>query len=285
MNFNTLLLLGVGYFAFKKLSGPAAKTPSKNGEITQANLNPLRSEPGALPPTVVTAISDGNDAQENYRDEAYAYAKNVQPTGVADQATIRSGRFYVGSDNLPTMTKPDVSVVGDQEYANHVMRRTNGDMQAYKRGQRQAMRDDQLAMDSDSMYARADALRSRVHGENLKRSLQQSNDPTMVMAYAQGHKPYNSDTGNGFIKNPAEGFVDAEPVNVNSTDYSNYEIVNAPGFENTKSAKDLGLRDYPKFVDQKEAVSDFSGILVHEAGSADFSSKIVNDVKSDFGRR
>lgn len=139
-----------------------------------------------------------------------------------------------------------------------------------------------LAMDSDAFVARDNELRSMNHGKMLARSIKQNIDPNLDQAFQQ---PRSAQAKRGFTKSPDLPFVDAQPVSLREGNFSQSEILPAEDFDNNLYANDLGFRDWPKFSQQKSPASDFSGILVNEAGSPDFSQTMVEDVKEDFGGR
>jgi hypothetical protein len=93
--------------------------------------------------------------------------------------------------------------------------------------------------------------------------------------------------GHGFvpqygIRNPLLGFVDQVPGS--TTDYSMHTAQPAEEFCNKLSANDMKYteyQDFPLVLDSKGG--DFSGLLVDEAHSADFSERIFNDDRQDFG--
>jgi hypothetical protein len=117
---------------------------------------------------------------------------------------------------------------------------------------------------------------NQAHADMLKRSLHNSGRKVIAAAKKQG---------NGFlpqygVKNAMLGFVDE----VKKADFYNDEAIPAQDFNNALTAKDFAaytqFKDFPLVEDAR---GDFGGILTNEKGSADFSTWIVDDAKTDFG--
>ena len=84
------------------------------------------------------------------------------------------------------------------------------------------------------------------------------------------------------IRNPNLGFVDEVPGA--TTDFSMHTAQPASEFCNGLAVKDLKYCEYQDFpLVLNSPAGDFSGILVNEAHSADFSERIFNDDRQDFG--
>lgn len=101
------------------------------------------------------------------------------------------------------------------------------------------------------------------------------------VAYARGRQ------GMGFVPqygvhNPLLGFVDEVPGS--AVDFDMHTAQPVEEFCNGLSAKNLKYTEYQDFPMVLDAPKgDFSGILVDEAHSADFSERIYNDDRQDFG--
>lgn len=101
------------------------------------------------------------------------------------------------------------------------------------------------------------------------------------VAFARAHQ------GSGFIpqygiKNALLGFVDEVPGS--ATDFDMHTAQPVTEFCNGLSAKDLKYTEYQDFPMVMDSPGgDFSGVLVDEAHSADFSERIFNDDRQDFG--
>lgn len=135
----------------------------------------------------------------------------------------------------------------------------------------------------DVRSARENEVRSKRHGRDLARSVRRDVDPNLDMALQQGHK---AQMGSAFAQRPEMGFADAQPVSLREGNFDQSEVVASDEFNNYLTANKFyarGESDWPAAVEQKSPVSDFSGVLVNEKGSADFSHEIVYDVKDDFG--
>lgn len=127
---------------------------------------------------------------------------------------------------------------------------------------------------------RADLIKmknAQMHGAMLERSLRQKGHETAYAAKRQGQgwvRQYG-------LNNPLLGFVDetSEP------DFEQREVYEAQEFNNHLTARNnpgfLKNKDFPMVIDAPRG--DFGGILTNDKYSADFSSRIVNDVKTDFG--
>lgn len=121
-------------------------------------------------------------------------------------------------------------------------------------------------------------LRAMQHEEMLKRSLRNGGHSVQRAAQMQG-TGYVKQFG---IQKPLAGF---EPA-TDTPDFSASDVYNAQQFSNCLSAKDVAAytryKDFPLVLDAPQG--DFGGILTNEKGSPDFSTWIVNDAPSDFGR-
>jgi len=146
---------------------------------------------------------------------------------------------------------------------------------------RKAQLAEKIAQDTD---ARMNERASTMHGKMIMRSIKRTVSPDMDMALRQEYQPQ---ARRGFQKRPDAPFEDAQSVSLREGNFTQTEVVPADDFENHLSAGNLGFKegykDWPQTVQQKSRNSDFSGVLVNEKGSADFSHDIVYDVDSDFG--
>lgn len=136
---------------------------------------------------------------------------------------------------------------------------------------------------NDAAMARDEAARARRHGKDLERSIHRYVDPNLDMALRQEWK---AQTGSSFVKDPNMGFVEGQPVSFREGNFDQSQVVNADEFNNQLDINSLyarGQSDWPIAVQQKSRNSDFSGVLVSEKGSPDFSHDIVYDVSDDFG--
>lgn len=121
--------------------------------------------------------------------------------------------------------------------------------------------------------------------KEIENSLKQPHiSPVYEMALKQKYKPLSMDVT---TYNPLAGFLPAEAVRKEGAtaydpDYTIYKAVPAQDFNNHIRAKDLHFKDFP-LVDDASSKGDFSGLLVSEKGSPDFSTLIVDDVRRDFG--
>lgn len=137
-----------------------------------------------------------------------------------------------------------------------------------------------MAQENARRQEHAAAVQAKRNEAMLQRSLNQ-NAKTRALAGARhslGNVPVFGRA------HPLMGFVDAIPDCTMDADYRQDQVVPAQEFNNALAAKDLAytkFRDYPLVLDAPSG--DFGGILTNEAGSADFSERIVNDVKQDFG--
>jgi len=135
----------------------------------------------------------------------------------------------------------------------------------------------------DARSWRENEARYRRQGKEIERSIRRDVDPNLDMAFQQG---YRAQMGSGFAQRPNAGFEDAQPVSLREGNFDQSEVVPSSEFNNHLTANRAyseGRSDWPAAVEQKSAVSDFSGVLVNEKGSADFSHDIVYEVSDDFG--
>jgi len=122
---------------------------------------------------------------------------------------------------------------------------------------------------------------AKMHERSLKTPHQ---NKLLEMALMQKFTPVQ---GGQTTKNELMGFLPAVPMKQGETaydpDFSVYKAVPAQEFSNHLRAKDLHYKDYPLVQDASHK-GDFSGVLLSEKGSPDFSTMIVNDVDRAFGR-
>jgi hypothetical protein len=121
-------------------------------------------------------------------------------------------------------------------------------------------------------------MASARRAEMLKRSLD-NNGRAVVHARARQGSGQVAQYG---VMNPLLGFVDEVPAHFK--DFSAHTAVPVAEFRSVLAAKDVGytaLRDFPLVLDSKGG--DFSGVLTDEAHSPDFSMRIMDDVRQDFG--
>lgn len=120
---------------------------------------------------------------------------------------------------------------------------------------------------------------AQAHAEMLQRSLQRNNRQVALAGRRQG-SGWVPQFG---LRNPTLGFVDE--VRGPGPNYNQSDVVPAQDFNNHLTNHDSKrysqFKDFPLVVDAPKG--DFGGILTNEAGSADFSERIVNDVRQDFG--
>lgn len=126
--------------------------------------------------------------------------------------------------------------------------------------------------------------RNAHYNSMLKNSLKRKTDANLIAALSQAHTPFSKST---LVKNPLAGFLPAEAVKQEGAsafdpDFNIYMAVPAQEFTNQIRQKDLHYKDFPLVVDDKSK-GDFSGILLTEKGSPDYSTMIVNEAKNDFG--
>lgn len=190
-----------------------------------------------------------------------------------------------------SQTKPlNVSDLDDVPYVDEV----NLSVEAEDKG-REAVSNKVRAMSEAERHKRMRAARWRAemsrrmeeriglgsyqHGKMLERSLSQRND-LLSAALMQKFEPFQRSSS---VRNPLLGFVDGEAMGKVDADFSIYDAVPAQEFNSIRSAKDIAGRDFPLVKDDSEK-GDFAGVLLSERGSPDFSTMIVNEAKSDFGR-
>jgi len=126
-------------------------------------------------------------------------------------------------------------------------------------------------------HAQAEAASARREAM-LKRSLQMNGH---AVAHARANQGSGQVPQYGVV-NPHLGFVDEVPAS--SKDFSAHTARDAQEFNNKLAAKDIGytsFQDFPLVLDSKGG--DFSGILVDETHSPDFSERIFNDTRQEFG--
>jgi len=119
---------------------------------------------------------------------------------------------------------------------------------------------------------------SEAHNRMLQRSLKQDGHATMRAIQNQG-KGFVPQFG---VRAHQTGFVDCQDAR--QADFLAQDVYNAPQFNNHLTAKDR--KSYSKYKDWPlvmDAAGDFGGYLLCEAGSPDFSTRIVNDARTDFG--
>lgn len=129
------------------------------------------------------------------------------------------------------------------------------------------------------------------HTAMLQRSLgQNKNQQGLVLqARAARGNPMNGEKRFG-VRNPQLGFCDPNASthatgNTINSDFIEEEIYNAQEFNNCLTSDHFkGNKQYQDFPQVWDAPKgDFGGILTNEQGSADFSTRIVNDAPADFG--
>lgn len=126
-------------------------------------------------------------------------------------------------------------------------------------------------------------IESYNHEKMLKKSLHRKDD-LLAAALMQKHTPFSK---SAMINNPLAGFIPAEVMKQEGAsafdpDFNIYMAVPAQGFSNHIRQKDLHYKDFP-LVDNVSTKGDFSGVLLSEKGSPDYSTMIINDAKNDFG--
>lgn len=314
MNLMQLLLLGVGYKMLTSKSASAAPAAaslapvptSPEGTIQKGLITPVQAAEGwsgesgrrkvalARQALSVDDFSDNGRSQlESYfSDDALPAEHDPISVGPREEKLARASAAasrYIQGEKAADQKVFEAEVqaeyydVDDASPDDVVAYKVSADVQKAKelaRDRRLAERASQLAVDADWKVARDNEMRSAAHGKMLARSIQQGVDPNLDQAL---QAPRNAQASRGFQKNPDMPFVDAQPVSLKDGNFSQSEIVPADEFENNLSSYDLGYRDWPKFAKQKNPASDFSGILVNEADSPDFSQTMVEDVKEDFG--
>lgn len=189
------------------------------------------------------------------------------------------------SEQMGAAAMEDAIPVSDNELEMYRYRRDRNlavDMDRESRAERRAAA---IARAQDARDQSFNAALTAAQGADIARSINQNIDPNLDMALRQTRK---AQKGGAFTQDPNAPFQDAQPASLKHGNFDQSEIVNAYEFCNHLSDADLKAdknKDWPVFARQQNPASDFSGILVNESGSADFSHDIVHDVKSDFGRR
>lgn len=121
------------------------------------------------------------------------------------------------------------------------------------------------------------------YAKMLERSLRTPIDPNYKKAIKEGYKPFHP---TDLIRDPLKGWVKGEiaqqKVSLKDPDFNIHRAVPAQEFTNHIRARDLAYRDYPLVRDTRNT-SDFSGVIVDEASSPDFSNFAVVKDKTDFG--
>jgi len=194
-------------------------------------------------------------------------------------AQIREQRIAMDYD------ENDVSVAEDGGIELHKYRQSRALVADVNKDAAMDARSRAIEMAEDAQVIRENRNRSAAHGRDIERSIRRDIDPNLDMAFQQG---YRGQMGGTFTKNPEMGFADAQPVSFREGNFDQSEVVASTPFNNALRYEDLyakGQADWPLVSQQKDMNSDFAGVLVNEAGSADFSHDIVYDVKEDFGRR
>lgn len=314
MNMKLILGLGIGYLILRsRQAAPAtvpalpASSPANSGNNTMVSVTPVSgSSPTSVSNAIVQAalapgatnVSDNGsaDGQSLLNDyySSVALPGEAAPLTVgpssANQANVNA--TYVAANQQLNSAIASATAAENSAANNDVTPVSQAELEAYQAGKgkkeilrirkEQAIgaRSRKLAMDADQESARMTSARNKQYAKQLATSLAPTTDASLAAAYDQ---PYGDHQGGVFSQHPGMGFVEGTPVNLSESDFSAHSIVDVPPFENHQSSRSLGMRDYARYSDQKEPVSDFSGVLVNEAGSADFSEFITNDVKNDFG--
>lgn len=165
--------------------------------------------------------------------------------------------------------------------------------QAIKRGYQQAARDRAVASHNQKrMASRNQAMGDAAaanHAAMLARSIKPNAKQQGLVLEAQNNRGNMMQGQNRFgVRSPGMGFIAPSAVSTSNTinsDFIEEEIYNAQEFNNCLTSDHFKgykqYKDFPMVWDSPKG--DFGGILTDERGSADFSTRIVNDAPNDFG--
>lgn len=238
--------------------------------------------------------------QDSLLEEAYGFrakAAEAMPltAGAPSEALARKNRQAQRAIQREKMAEHRARQIAMDLAENDVERASDELVEAYKysqdsRHQADVSKDAALAARSRAVEAmddvrvrRENAARSHRHGKDLARSIRRTVDPNLDMALQDERRPQ---MGSGFAQRPDMPFLEGQPVSLREGNFDQSQVMAADAFDNHLTANHLyagGKRDWPQAVQQKNPNSDFSGVLVSEAGSPDFSHDIVYDVSEDFG--
>lgn len=219
----------------------------------------------------------------------FMYARNKNAFAQSTASTEKQG-IAVGektSSNTAPLNAQDLNDVEYVDQSELYLEPTNQGVAA-KSAAIQAQNERRSLLEKGRKMAELRRLRaeeqavsmgSYAYGKMLERSIVRKDD-LLSAALMQKFQPFQSSST---VRNPMLGFVDgAEEVETKDTDFSIYEAVPAQEFNSHLTARDA-YHDYP-VVDDDSEKGDFAGVLLQESGAADFSTMIVNEARSDFGR-